>query len=245
MGEIKVKKISLVLFIAICLSFVACGNSKNGNDGASYTVKFESNGGTPVSFEKLSTLERAPVTSRAGYIFCGWYLDPELKTPVVYPMRLEKNVTLYARWSKATMSLVCDDAAVQFDVDNDYSYKAERLITPTELDIEGLAAQGYYVRVDVIYNVYYKKEYNVPMDLGYLGAPNHDVGIVDDYDEGKIVADLPTDKEPQAESVTAVFSAEDLLDTVLRLQLMTYNLQNVVYYTDIKVSFTVQDYPEN
>ena len=234
------KKIALFLIVAICLSFASCNNGSASGSATPHTVSFDSCGGTSVASDKLATLDSAPVTTRDNYVFCGWYLDKELNNPVVYPLSVKNDMTLYARWSKSADSRIFDNASVQFDVDDDYNYKAEYFVTPDTLDIRGLAAAGYYIKIHVTYNVYYEKVYNVPFDIGYLGAPDHDVAIVDDYDEGTKLVDLPTDTEPQAESFTAVVSAASLLDTQLRLQLMTYNVQNVVYFTDISVTYTVQ-----
>ena len=65
---------------------------------------------------------------------------------------------------------------------------------------KALAALGYNVKIQVSYEVYYEKDYNVAFDLGYMGAPDHDVAIFDLYDDGEEWTDRETKLEPKAES---------------------------------------------
>ena len=236
------KKIVIILIAAICLSLASCGVTPDdsGNNDKVYKVELVTNGGTECSALETSALPQAPETSREGYIFCGWYLDGALENAVAYPLKLSKDTTLYAKWCKATESLSFEGAAVQFDTDNDYSYKAEYNITPKELDLKALAALGYNVKIEVSYEVYYEKDYNVAFDLGYMGAPDHDVAIFDLYDEGEEWTDRETKLEPKAESVSTVISASKLSSSQMRLLLMTYNIQNIVYFKNINVTYTCQ-----
>ena len=121
------KKIALILLIAFVLSMTACAispGSGDGSDSKTYTVKFDSNGGSAVDGIEVSKLEEAPKTEKAGYIFCGWFTDKDLTLPVSYPFNLTKNTTLYAKWANTTDSRTCADASVQFAYDDSYNYKA-------------------------------------------------------------------------------------------------------------------------
>ena len=231
------KKTALLIIMAICLTLVSCGNAQKG---ATYTVDFNTNSGTPVASQNVSTLASAPSTTKDGFVFYGWYTDSDFKNPVTYPMDLNRDVTLYAKWGIGTYSVEQDDCSVQFSVVDDYSFRGMYIITPTEFDLQALASLGYSIKVDVTYDVYYEKNYDVPLDIGYAGAPDHAVAIVDDYDDGELREGLSTEKEPVSESVSLVISASGLLDTGLYLKLMTYNLQNLVHYKNITVTYTVQ-----
>ena len=230
------KKTAVILLVALLFSITAC---TSGSGGESYTVAFESNGGSRVANIKTSQLTEAPASEKDGQIFCGWYKDSELTSRVEYPLNLDKDITLYARWSNAEESIECSDAAVQFSYDNSYSYAASYLATPKSLDLEALAAQGYYIKIEASYNVYYEKDFESPFDIGYLGAPDHDVCIADIYDKGTYVKDTATSTTATAETISHVVSAEELSHTAYYLRLMTYNLQNIVYFTDVNITLTV------
>ena len=233
------KKIIIALIAAICLSLASCSGTQNtGNNGETYKVNFVTNGGSEVSPCETSELCEAPRTEREGYVFCGWYLDSELKNTASYPLNVNKDLTLYAKWIKATDSLSLEDATVQFSVDNELNYKAEYAITPRELDLQALSALGYKVKIEVTYEVFYEKDYDVAFDLGYMGAPDYDVAIVDLYDDGEEWTNLKTELEPKTNSVSTVVSASKLADANIRLKLMTYNLQNVVHFKGIKVNYS-------
>lgn len=66
----------------------------------SYSVAFVSNGGTYVETFYGSTIQEAPVSSKKGYSFAGWYLDEEFKTPVAFPYNPQKDCVLYAKWTE-------------------------------------------------------------------------------------------------------------------------------------------------
>ena len=75
-----------------------------------YTVKFDSSGGTKVSDVKVTDGDKVdePTTTRDGYVFDGWYLGNDkydFSTPVT------KAITLKARWNEAgkvTVTFVAD-----------------------------------------------------------------------------------------------------------------------------------------
>lgn len=235
------KKIIIALIAAICLSLVSCGGAQDtANNEKTYKVNFVTNGGSEVSPCETSKLCEAPRTEREGYVFCGWYLDGGFENAVSYPLNVNKDLTLYAKWTKATDSLSLEDAAVQFSVDNEFSYKAEYMITPRELDLKALSALGYNVKIEVTYEVCYEKDYDVAFDLGYMGAPDYDVAIVDLYDDGEEWTNLKAELEPKTNSISTVVSASKLAEANMRLKLMTYNLQNVVRFKSIKVNYTCQ-----
>ena len=81
----------------------------------SYTLKYSTNGGTPVSDQSynigspLSSLAVAP--SRPGYKFEGWYFDAtftkaaiDVKDAAFYPNNSE-TVSLYAKWTPASYTI--------------------------------------------------------------------------------------------------------------------------------------------
>ncbi len=67
-----------------------------------YTVKFNTNGGIIVDSAKVmrGKVLEAPVTSRDGYVFDGWYEDSALTIPFDFNTPITKSFTLYAKWIK-------------------------------------------------------------------------------------------------------------------------------------------------
>lgn len=67
----------------------------------SYSVKFQSNGGSTVKTQYLSKGDKAVVPEepvKEGYSFDGWYSDKELTTPYGFDTPVDSSLTLYARW---------------------------------------------------------------------------------------------------------------------------------------------------
>ena len=67
-----------------------------------FTVTFESNGGTVCSPMETLVLEKLqmPVPERQGYDFAGWFTDSGLENPVAYPYTVTADITLYAKWTE-------------------------------------------------------------------------------------------------------------------------------------------------
>ena len=224
--------------IALVLSVTACGSS--GSGGKSYTVSFDSNGGSAVADIEAAKLTKAeaPVPTKDTQAFCGWYTDADLKNPVTYPFNVKNDMTVYAKWTNSTEAIECADASVQFSTDD--SYKATYLAVPATMDLKGLANQGCFVKIVATYDVYYEKDWDIPFDIGYDGAPYHDAYIVDFDENGVLNKDLSTSTTETTETISLVVSAERLLNTNYYLKLLTYNLQNVVHFKNVKITFTCQ-----
>lgn len=74
-----------------------------------FNVVFITNGGTSVAaLKNVTSIATAPVTTRHGYIFTGWFTSNESATPVTFPLSIVKDTVLYAKWDSiftdATMS---------------------------------------------------------------------------------------------------------------------------------------------
>ena len=67
---------------------------------ATYTVTFETNGGTAVAPVTTSLIESEPKTSQSGYTFLGWYTESGFVNKAEFPYEVTKAQTLYAKWEK-------------------------------------------------------------------------------------------------------------------------------------------------
>ncbi|MBO5305266.1 MAG: InlB B-repeat-containing protein [Clostridia bacterium] len=68
-----------------------------------YTMSFETNGGSevyPFNIEAETVLSKIPKTEREGYVFEGWYADKALTQEIVLPLKVKKDMMLYAKWTK-------------------------------------------------------------------------------------------------------------------------------------------------
>lgn len=98
--------------VAICVfGFVACGEvpSEEPPEGlTSFTVTFETNGGTPISSvtsdksDSLENLLDGKTTEYEDKVFEGWHTDKELENKVGPKYKVDKDTTLYAKWRDYT-----------------------------------------------------------------------------------------------------------------------------------------------
>lgn len=80
-----------------------------------YTVHFETNGYgvKPEDLAGISVLPKLPILTEEDYIFLGWFLDDSLSLEVQEGYSLNKDVTLYAKWEKMTITY-----NVEFEINN-------------------------------------------------------------------------------------------------------------------------------
>ena len=65
-----------------------------------YTVHFDTDGGTTVKDMIVSVIERSPSTTKNGYTFAGWYTDKTFSNKISFPYDVTKEQTLYAKWTQ-------------------------------------------------------------------------------------------------------------------------------------------------
>lgn len=70
---------------------------------AVHTVTFDSNGGSTVETQTVQDGEKATKPAdpvRDGFIFKGWYIDSQCKTPYDFSAPVTSNQMVYAKWDK-------------------------------------------------------------------------------------------------------------------------------------------------
>ncbi|WP_052098906.1 InlB B-repeat-containing protein [Paenibacillus stellifer] len=68
----------------------------------SYTVSFNSNGGTAISAVAVpygTPVAQPEAPTKAGYTFGGWYVNAALTTKYIFSAAVEDDLTLYAKWT--------------------------------------------------------------------------------------------------------------------------------------------------
>lgn len=75
---------------------------EGGSEGITYTVTFNSNGGSTVSPQTVKQGEKAKELKpiRSGYTFGGWYTNATLTMKYDFNTAVTGNLTLYAKWTK-------------------------------------------------------------------------------------------------------------------------------------------------
>ena len=78
-------------------------SSSSSTTTPTYTVQFDTNGGSAVSKVKTDEngkIEKPADPSKEGYVFAGWYSDSKLTKRFDFSTELTANSTLYAKWSE-------------------------------------------------------------------------------------------------------------------------------------------------
>lgn len=92
----------LITIIALCIPWLALIlYSLLKKFKIVYHYRYEIEGEELIAVQKIKAnapivLPNAPV--REGYIFVGWYLEPELENVFPYQTMPGKNLNLYAKW---------------------------------------------------------------------------------------------------------------------------------------------------
>ena len=84
-----------------------------GEPGETFTVRFNSNGGSkvrPQYVAKNGTAVQPANPAREGYVFIGWYTDTGLTKQYYFTTEVTADITLYAKWAT-----VGSTVTVQFD----------------------------------------------------------------------------------------------------------------------------------
>ena len=81
------------------------GGGGGGSSTVSYTVTYETNGGSAVAASqaaKNATVTEPAAPTKEGYSFAGWHTDQACTTPYDFTSPVTKNITLYAKWVENT-----------------------------------------------------------------------------------------------------------------------------------------------
>ena len=173
--------------------------------------------------------------SKKNYIFTGWYTDKSHSSLYDFTRPVENDFTLYAGYTLSYMSKGIKDFKIKLDLDEDSSESFN--ITPYEFDEEYLKKNGYGIKITVKYTYYYVKDYNVPFDIGYAGSPKYELSIYNTDDVGYFEENLPTKKERQTKTYSVVSDIGFITNKDIFLTFSTDNVQNLIYFKDITVSF--------
>lgn len=126
-----------------------------------------------------------------------------------------------------------ENSSIKFSKNHNFS--ANYYITPNGFDWEKLQEKGYYMQITITYDVYYKKDWTV--GVGYMGSPKYEISVTNSDGIRKTDKDLTTKKSIQTRTFSLLSSASDLKDTKLVLTFSTDNIQNIIYFSNIKIDY--------
>lgn len=202
-----------------------------------HLVKFETNDGSiikPVQVLEGESLDGVEEPVKDGYTFDGWYLDEGTTVLAIFPLTIRKETQLYAKWLKALSISEFDNAKLKNWGKNDDSVSYN--ISFDELDLDALAEKGFKIKIKVTYDVYYEKDYDVPFDIGYAGAPKYDVRIQNSEGNGYSDEDKTTTTSAKTRTFEATFKIATLKNDKISLVFETANIQNLIYFKNISVT---------
>lgn len=104
----KASKIVILLVVLLfSFNFIACNNNANTNDSVEYpyTVTFDTAGGSLVEGKNTDVILYAPTSFKENHILEGWYYDSAKTIPVNFPLSVDTNLTLYAKWKETLKSV--------------------------------------------------------------------------------------------------------------------------------------------
>ena len=137
--EMKKTIITKTLLVIIAFLLVSCRRT------VSFTVSFDTRGGSPVSEITVSKGDKIdlPKTEREGFTFNGWFSSPDLSAQWTADDTVQENMTLYAGWAKQkkTVSFVTgtDETMEPETVTYGESYPV-----PKALSREGYRFEGWF-----------------------------------------------------------------------------------------------------
>ncbi|WP_288604274.1 InlB B-repeat-containing protein [uncultured Treponema sp.] len=99
-----------------------------------FNVVFDTNGGSSVGSRQAGIISSCPETNKSGFVFDGWYLSPDFSngSKVEFPYIVEKDITLYAKWSTVKWDkdydAMIDVGGGSSDTHDNYTYSGSNTI---------------------------------------------------------------------------------------------------------------------
>ncbi len=108
-GTFTAKPDTVINAVAVCDTLWDSGITTARAETKTYTVKFDTGGGSKVSAQQVTAGKKVKKPSnpkRKKYTFEGWYTSKKYKTKWNFGKKVTKNMTLYAKWKKVSVKQV-------------------------------------------------------------------------------------------------------------------------------------------
>jgi uncharacterized repeat protein (TIGR02543 family) len=114
------------------------------------TVRFETNGGSSVGNAVIlpytTVSHPTPDPNLTGYIFDGWFADPELTEGYNFSSIVVRDITLYAKWKPITYTVAYNKNAADatgITEDSSHTYDVDGNLTPNVFTRKGFTFAGW------------------------------------------------------------------------------------------------------
>lgn len=237
------KKTLLVTFFCVLILFAlaSCNenNSENNSDNLfkkNHTITLVADGLTneKITVDDGEVLNIAVTPQKDSYIFKGWYTDSACTVPYDFSRPVTTSFKLYAGFALKTKTINCKDIkikALSSTCDNDKSFG----LSLVGFDYDYLEKNGMGLQFKIMYNVKYKKDYDVPFDIGYAGSPKYEISLMNNSLQGYFEENLPTTKSEVEKCYTYNTALNFSKDEQISLIFSTDNVQNIILFSDIVI----------
>lgn len=234
--------LSIFFIILILFAFVGCGASNesgNKNDNLFkknhvVTLVSDNLSDNKITVDDGETLVINFNPQKDNYIFKGWYTDSACTVPYDFSRPVTASFNLYAGFALKTKTINCADIkikALSGTYDNDESF----VLSLVGFDYDYLEKNGMGLQFKIMYNVKYKKDYDVPFDIGYAGSPKYEISLINSSLRGYFEENLPTTKSEVEKCYTYNTALNFSKDEQIKLIFSTDNVQNIISFSDIVV----------
>ncbi len=134
-----------VLLLASSFLLVSCNN---GGGDKSWTISFESNGGSEVASLTVVDGQKAAKPgdpTRDGYSFLGWYQDQALVTAFDWETAITADWTLYASWDKIETPAPVESSSSEENTSSASSSSGEESASKKGHGPEGSSLVSWYL----------------------------------------------------------------------------------------------------
>ena len=237
------KKALLVTFFCVLILFalVSCNenNSENNSDNLfkkNHTITLVADGlaNEKITVDDGEVLNIAVTPQKDDYIFKGWYTDSACTVPYDFSRPVTTSFKLYAGFALKTKTINCKDIkikALSSTYDNDKSFG----LSLVGFDYDYLEKNGMGLQFKIMYNVKYKKDYDIPFDIGYAGSPKYEISLMNNSLQGYFEENLPTTKSEVEKCYTYNTALNFSKDEQISLIFSTDNIQNIILFSDIVI----------
>lgn len=242
------KYLIILTIITIILSLISCEtetsnstqqNIKNFAEEIKIivpTVSFNTNGGSYIEPIKTNVINYEPTTTRQDHVFDGWYLDSSFITPASFPLEIKYDTMLYAKWLLIKGTLSSQNKA-EIDSNIIEEKGCQINITPTIFEMHRLSQLDYKMQINISYDSYYVKDYDVLWDIGYIGAPEFETYVKKSGTTVISKTKQTATKKTYTYNLSYTTTVSDLINNDLTIEFWSDNIQNKLYFENIIVTY--------